>query len=217
MVILVIAGKEERQRVSSALSDQWQLRLADDESLSEEENLSGDLVLLSLRRRDEEMRLEVEREARRLRENAPVLALLPRDHAWDFDSPAPFDDFIYDDFDPEELRARVWQLLYRHRLVTGRNLFTVRELSFDFDRYEVYFKGRPLELTFKEYELLRFLATHPGKVFTREMLLEQVWGYGYYGGSRTVDVHIRRLRAKIDSPDHQYIGTVRGAGYLFEP
>ncbi len=92
----------------------------------------------------------------------------------------------------------------------------MRDLLFDFDRYEVRFKGHPLELTFKEYELLRFLATHPGKVFTREVLLEQVWGYGYYGGSRTVDVHIRRIRSKIDSPGHVYISTVRGAGYLFE-
>ncbi len=217
MVILVIAGKGERERVSSALSTTWRLRLVDEDMVCEEEMLSGDLVIASLKPGPGAVRDELASEIARLRENAPLLALLPRDHRWDFSSPPPFDDFVFDDFDPEELRARVWQLLYRHRLVTGKNLFRVRDLAFDFDRYEVYLKDRPLELTFKEYELLRFLATHPNKVFTREVLLEQVWGYGYYGGSRTVDVHIRRLRAKIDSPEHAYIGTVRGAGYFFEP
>ena len=77
--------------------------------------------------------------------------------------------------------------------------------------------GAPVELTYKEFELLRFLADRPGKVFTREVLLEQVWGYDYFGGSRTVDVHIRRIRSKIEREGHTYIRTVRGVGYIFEP
>jgi DNA-binding response OmpR family regulator len=74
--------------------------------------------------------------------------------------------------------------------------------------------GRSLDLTYKEFELLRFLAQHPGRVFTREQLLSEVWGYDYFGGTRTVDVHIRRLRAKLDDLD-ALIGTVRNVGYRF--
>jgi len=217
MVILVIADDEGRERVSAALSTTWQLRLVDWEKTCEEERLSGDLVIASLRPGGEDWQWELLSELRRLRENAPLLALLPRGYPFDFEAPPPFDEFVFEDFDPEELRARVWHLLYRHNRITDRSLYRVRDLAFDFDRYQAYFRGQPLDLTFKEYELLRFLATHPGKVFTREVLLEQVWGYGYYGGSRTVDVHVRRLRARIDTPQHSYIRTVRGAGYLFEP
>ena len=75
-------------------------------------------------------------------------------------------------------------------------------------------RGRPLDLTFKEFELLRFLATHPSRVFTREQLLSEVWGYDYFGGTRTVDVHVRRLRAKLGDLE-SLIGTVRNVGYRF--
>lgn len=217
MVILVIAGKEDKERISKELSETWQLRLVDEGGTSEEEHLAGDLAVVSFSSSEEELEREIRRVVRKLRENTPVLAVLERDHAWDFSAPPLFEDFIYAGWAPGELKARVWQLLFRHQLVTTENILQVRDLLFDFDRYEVRLKGYPLELTFKEYELLRFLATHPGKVFTREVLLEQVWGYGYYGGSRTVDVHVRRIRSKIDSPEHVYISTVRGAGYLFEP
>ena len=91
------------------------------------------------------------------------------------------------------------------------------ELEIDEDRYEARLAGAPIELTFKEFELLRFLAARPGKVFTREMLLEQLWGYDYFGGARTVDVHIRRIRSKIEHEGRVYIRTVRGVGYIFEP
>jgi len=77
-------------------------------------------------------------------------------------------------------------------------------------------QGRPIDLTYKEYELLRFLATHRGRVFTRDALLNQVWGYNYYGGTRTVDVHIRRLRAKLEWGQNSFFETVRGVGYKFK-
>jgi DNA-binding response OmpR family regulator len=81
------------------------------------------------------------------------------------------------------------------------------------DTYQVTIDGRPLDLTYKEFELLKFLAQHPGRVFTRGALLREVWGYDFYGGTRTVDVHIRRLRAKL-GPEHEHlIETVRGVGY----
>jgi DNA-binding response OmpR family regulator len=83
------------------------------------------------------------------------------------------------------------------------------------ETYPAAVAGRPLDLTYMEYELLKFLATHPGKVFTRETLLSRVWGYEYYGGARTVDVHIRRLRAKLGEEHANLISTVRSVGYRF--
>jgi DNA-binding response OmpR family regulator len=81
--------------------------------------------------------------------------------------------------------------------------------------YGAKIKGRPLDLTYKEFELLRFLAQHPGRVFTRDQLLREVWGYDYFGGTRTVDVHVRRLRAKLGVEYESMIGTVRQVGYKF--
>jgi DNA-binding response OmpR family regulator len=91
------------------------------------------------------------------------------------------------------------------------------ELSIDEATYAARLRGRVLDLTFKEFELLKFLAQHPGRVFTRAQLLQEVWGYDYFGGTRTVDVHVRRLRAKL-GPEHEaLIGTVRNVGYRFVP
>jgi DNA-binding response OmpR family regulator len=89
------------------------------------------------------------------------------------------------------------------------------DLTIDEATYQARIKGRPLDLTFKEFELLKYLAQHPGRVFTRAQLLQEVWGYDYYGGTRTVDVHVRRLRAKL-GPEHEHlVGTVRNVGYKF--
>lgn len=96
------------------------------------------------------------------------------------------------------------------------SVLKIGDLTIDSVRCEVEVGGRLLALTFKEYELLRLLATNKGKVFTREALLNQVWGYDYYGGDRTVDVHIRRLRSKIEDPVHTFIETVRNIGYKFK-
>jgi DNA-binding response OmpR family regulator len=87
-------------------------------------------------------------------------------------------------------------------------------ITIDEASYSAKVRGRPLDLTFKEFQLLHFLATHPSRVFTREQLLSEVWGYDYFGGTRTVDVHVRRLRAKLGDLDH-LIGTVRNVGYRF--
>ncbi|MCW2614814.1 MAG: putative two component transcriptional regulator, winged helix family, partial [Frankiales bacterium] len=89
------------------------------------------------------------------------------------------------------------------------------ELTIDEGTYTCRLRGRALDLTFKEFELLKYLAQHPGRVFTRAQLLQEVWGYDYYGGTRTVDVHVRRLRAKLGAEHEQLIGTVRHVGYKF--
>jgi two-component system alkaline phosphatase synthesis response regulator PhoP len=126
-----------------------------------------------------------------------------------------FDDFCATPCDPRELEARLSHLFWR----TGRGLrpelVEYGPLVLNLETYQASVAGRPLSLTFMEYELLKFLATHPGKVFTRETLLSRVWGYEYYGGARTVDVHIRRLRAKLGEEHANVISTVRSVGYRF--
>jgi len=126
-----------------------------------------------------------------------------------------FDDFCLTPFHPKELEARIAHLFWRTGRGTRPELVEYGPLVLNLETYQASAAGRPLDLTFMEYELLKFLATHPGKVFTRETLLSRVWGYEYYGGARTVDVHIRRLRAKLGEEHASLISTVRSVGYRF--
>ncbi len=129
------------------------------------------------------------------------------------------DDVLLADAGPAEVEARL--RLAAGRLAQGggsddgRHVIRSGALSIDEVGYTCRLEGRGLDLTFKEFELLKFLAQHPGRVFTRQQLLQEVWGYDYFGGTRTVDVHVRRLRAKL-GPEHEtLIGTVRNVGYRF--
>jgi DNA-binding response OmpR family regulator len=126
-----------------------------------------------------------------------------------------FDDFCMWPFQPKELEARVKHLFWRTGRGTRPELIEYGPLVLNLETYQAACSSRPLDLTYMEYELLKFLATHPGKVFTRETLLSRVWGYEYYGGARTVDVHIRRLRAKLGEEQANLIQTVRSVGYRF--
>ncbi len=126
-----------------------------------------------------------------------------------------FDDFSLTPFQPTELEARIKHLFWRTGRGTRPELVEYGPLVLNLETYQAALTGRPLDLTYMEYELLKFLATHPGKVFTRETLLSRVWGYEYYGGARTVDVHIRRLRAKLGEEHASLISTVRSVGYRF--
>ena len=126
-----------------------------------------------------------------------------------------FDDFCLWPFQPRELEARLKHLFWRTGRGTRPELVEYGPLVLNLETYQAAISGRPLDLTYMEYELLKFLATHPGKVFTRETLLSRVWGYEYYGGARTVDVHVRRLRAKLGNEHEQLIQTVRSVGYRF--
>jgi len=122
------------------------------------------------------------------------------------------DEFLYPGAPEAEIRLRLGML--RRRSGSGE-ASTVRlgPVALDVDSYRASVEGRPFDLTFKEFELLRFLAERPGRVFTRPALMREVWGYDFYGGTRTVDVHVRRLRAKL-GPEHEgLIETVRGVGY----
>ena len=126
-----------------------------------------------------------------------------------------FDDFCITPFHPVELEARVRHLLGRTTSHAQPDLIEYSELALNVDTYQASIGNRPLDLTYMEYELLRFLAQNPGKVFSREILLSRVWGYEYYGGARTVDVHVRRLRAKLGEEHQHLIETVRSVGYKF--
>jgi DNA-binding response OmpR family regulator len=129
------------------------------------------------------------------------------------------DDFLLHSAGPGEVEARLRLAIARtaqapeqvHREIRSGGL-VVNEST-----YSARMNGRMLDLTFKEFELLKFLAQHPGRVFTRAQLLQEVWGYDYFGGTRTVDVHVRRLRAKLGTDNEELIGTVRNVGYRFVP
>jgi len=126
-----------------------------------------------------------------------------------------FDDFSLTPVRPAELAARLQHLFWRTGRGTRPELIEYGPLALNLETYQAAVNGSPLDLTYMEYELLKFLASHPGKVFTRETLLSRVWGYDYYGGARTVDVHIRRLRAKLGEEHAGLIHTVRSVGYRF--
>jgi DNA-binding response OmpR family regulator len=127
------------------------------------------------------------------------------------------DDVLLDTAGPAEVDARLRLAVGRVEAVAPADPGVVRagELTIDDTTYTSRLKGRVLDLTFKEFELLKHLAQHPGRVYTRAQLLQEVWGYDYFGGTRTVDVHVRRLRAKLGSEHESLIGTVRHVGYKF--
>lgn len=129
-------------------------------------------------------------------------------HEWDVD------DIVLSTAGPAEVDARIRLLVSRGRGSTESDMISSSGVVIDEGSYQAKVNGRPLDLTFKEFELLRFLVGHPSRVFTREQLLSEVWGYDYFGGTRTVDVHVRRLRAKLGDME-SLIGTVRNVGYRF--
>lgn len=127
------------------------------------------------------------------------------------------DDVLLDTAGPAEVEARLRLAMGRKEITADDSPMEIRngDLSVDEATYSAKLKGRVLDLTFKEFELIKYLAQHPGRVFTRAQLLQEVWGYDYFGGTRTVDVHVRRLRAKLGVEHESLIGTVRNVGYRF--
>ncbi|RYD06341.1 hypothetical protein N752_05460 [Desulforamulus aquiferis] len=132
------------------------------------------------------------------------------------------DDYITKPFSPRELIARIKARLRRNpsdsNVMDQSGRINIGKLIIDQERFLVSYNGQKQDLTPKEFELLRYLAKHPGKVFTRDFLLEQIWGYDFTGDSRTVDVHIRHIRQKLEQIPNspQFIETVRGVGYRFK-
>ena len=147
--------------------------------------------------------------------NLPVILLLSREALLKLDHQVTFDDFVVEPWYADEIVIRAKRVLGKMEEVK-HELISCGDLTIDLARYEVYVNKRHIELTFKEYELLRFLAMNKGRVFTREALLNEVWDYEYYGGDRTVDVHITRLRSKLEDHNQTFIETVRNIGYRFK-
>ncbi len=128
-----------------------------------------------------------------------------------------FDEWMLPSAGPAEIEARLRLAGTSVEASSNTPSARVGDLEVNEDSYQVRLRGRPLDLTFKEFELLKTLANSPNRVYTREMLLSEVWGYDYFGGSRTVDVHVRRLRAKLGPEYEHLIVTVRGVGYKLVP
>jgi len=144
-----------------------------------------------------------------------VLALVRHEQLPHCDLPLSIDDFLALPAAPGELAARLRRALRRRRPEDSDRVLRCGDLTIDLANYMVFVADRQVSLTYKEYELLRFLATNADTVFTRETLLNKVWGYDFYGGARTVDVHVRRLRSKIEDRHHSFVETVRNVGYRF--
>lgn len=143
---------------------------------------------------------------------APAVAVLERRDLERFAWEEIADELLYPSAPEAEIRVRLAMLRRRAGGAEGRTI-RLGPMALDVDGYQVTVGGRPLDLTFKEFELLRALASRPGRVLTRPALLREVWGYDFYGGTRTVDVHVRRLRSKL-GPEHEHlIQTIRGVGY----
>jgi len=152
--------------------------------------------------------------------SAPVFVVLTEGGLVALTAEWGVDDVVLDTAGPTEVEARLRLAIGRAVSATAEaavepGVVRAGELTIDEGTYTCKLRGRSLELTFKEFELLKYLAQHPGRVFTRAQLLQEVWGYDYYGGTRTVDVHVRRLRAKLGTEHEQLIGTVRHVGYKF--
>jgi DNA-binding response OmpR family regulator len=151
---------------------------------------------------------------------SPLLAVVTEGGLTALSADWGIDDVLVDSAGPAEVEARFRLAVGRHTQVDeidGRGAITAGALTIDEGTYTVRLRGKALDLTYKEFELLKYLAQHPGRVFTRAQLLQEVWGYDYFGGTRTVDVHVRRLRAKLGTEHETLIGTVRNVGYRFVP
>ena len=151
---------------------------------------------------------------------APVIAITTEGGLSAMSADWGVDDVILDTAGPAEVDARIRMVIGAHLAAMTANDPTSGEIRqgdvvIDESTYTAKIKGRSLDLTFKEFELLKYLAQHPGRVFTRAQLLQEIWGYDYFGGTRTVDVHIRRLRSKLGPEFEAVIGTVRNVGYRF--
>jgi len=218
-IFIVAYGKEQVRRLSSELAGKGLVCAIDSQAEKTIENVSEqapDLVLVAIDGKPNSS--EIIHLARNIKEESylPVIALLSRGALNRLDSDFPADDFVIEPWDATEVAARAKRILEKAKNTTSQELIECDDLTIDLAKYEVYVGHRLIELTFKEYELLRFLASNKGRVFTREALLNEVWGYDYYGGDRTVDVHITRLRSKIEDSTHTFIETVRNIGYKFK-
>jgi two-component system alkaline phosphatase synthesis response regulator PhoP len=215
--VLIVADSSERVgALSLGLAEKGflcSIASPEDGRLKDVGTLSVDLVVIAVdgAAPGSEMRNLPQRLKEKTR--LPVVTLLSNESLDVLDSTVDVDDFVMGPWDTSEVTARIRRILHRRPDADNQDLVRCGDLAIDLAKCEVAFRGRLVELTFKEYELLKFLLSNKGRVFSREALLNSVWGYDYYGGDRTVDVHIRRLRSKLD--ESECIETVRNIGYRF--
>jgi two-component system alkaline phosphatase synthesis response regulator PhoP len=215
--VLIVADSSERVgALSLGLAEKGflcSIASPEDGRLKDVGTLSVDLVVIAVdgAAPGSEMRNLPQRLKEKTR--LPVVTLLSNESLDVLDSTVDVDDFVMGPWDTSEVTARIRRILNRRPDADNQDLVRCGDLAIDLAKCEVAFRGRLVELTFKEYELLKFLLSNKGRVFSREALLNSVWGYDYYGGDRTVDVHIRRLRSKLD--ESECIETVRNIGYRF--
>ena len=213
--VLMIGGEALAPFRRGLEEDGYQVVLAGAGDPLPEEGQAADAVVLELGALAEDAAVK------RVIQDAPsghgpaVIAVIDPERPASFDPALGLDDFVVTTAAPAELALRIRQALWRRTGVDARNVLRCGDLEMDVANYTVQVSGRPVDLTYKEYELLRFLAANADRVLNRETLLNKVWGYDFYGGARTVDVHIRRLRSKIEDRHHRFIETVRNVGYRF--
>ena len=148
-------------------------------------------------------------------QDTPIVLLMDENEMKAADLPSGIQEVLYRPLRMAEAVARIQLLFKRMHKVDQKNVIQRGKIMIDVAKYEIKIGDRKIDLTFTEFQLLKFLCSNPGTVFTREVLLNKVWGYEYYGGTRTVDVHIRRLRSKIEGKSSTFIETVRNIGYKF--
>ena len=147
----------------------------------------------------------------------PIVVVVTEDSVARFRFEVGADEFVLSEASSAEISARLDLITRRAGRGEDPTVLKIGDLTVNPENYQVYVRGRPLDLTYKEFELLKFLAQRPGRVCDRDMLLREVWGYDYYGGTRTVDVHVRRLRAKLGAEHETLIETIRNVGYRLVP
>lgn len=208
----------ERKRMKDHLVQQgFQVTLAELEELGRLEEGKGKFLLAVLDGTAlSHLREGIDKvRSRSFGRELPLLLLAREAQLKELRSLQGLEDFAVAPLRPELLEARVRFLLTRLNHLAPGTGKRIGGLELNVDRYEVLLNGEPLELTYKEFELFKFLVTHPGRVFSRDQLLNQVWGYNFIGGTRTVDVHVRRLRAKLGPKHASLVDTVRNVGYKF--
>ncbi len=213
--ILLLAPQDERGSYRPLEEEGFILSLYQEPLIVEDIPLeeSPDLVVLDLASMPTE---DLSAFLQRCKEvQLPVLAVVSQEHRSLLDPTLTVEDFIFSPLGDAELRTRVRRILWKTGSWDSGQVIRIGDLVIDQERYEIAVAGRRVILTFKEYQLLCLLATNPGRVYSREALLSRVWGYDYFGGTRTVDVHIRRLRSKVEDATHLFIETVRNVGYRF--
>lgn len=181
-----------------------------------DENLGCDLVIYEVNDPAQQDLNAIEQIVKESGAAPALLVILKEEALGHFRLPVQFkSDFVLDHASLEECALRIRQLLWPGNESSSGDFVTVDGMTINLATYQVTVGGEPIDFTYLEYALLAFLVTHPGRTYSRDALLRRVWGFDYFGGSRTVDVHVRRVRAKLGPELAQYLETVRGVGYLW--